>query len=77
MSNNLKSRELAKRFIARAEALSWKGKKRDNAAVEYFVGATHGADLAGDTALAGHLRTLAVLVVAVGFQGVEAMAVGE
>jgi hypothetical protein len=56
---------IAQRFIERAEALNLKGKKRDDAALDYFVGAVAGAEMAGDTKLAEHLGVIAAMMISV------------
>jgi hypothetical protein len=68
---------VAQRFIERAQALGLKGKKRDEAALDFFTGAAAGAEIAGDKDLAKHLGILCALVVAVrGFIGVNEIARG-
>lgn len=66
---------LAQRFIERAEALGYKGKARDKAALDYFVGAATLADLQANHALAQHLGTVSALIVSVrGYFGVRELA---
>lgn len=66
---------LAKRFIERAEALQLKGRRRDNAALDYFVGAAVLAELNGDADLSNHLGTISALIISVrGFFGVKELA---
>ena len=66
---------IATRFIERAAALELKGKKRDDAALDYFVGAAAGAELAGDGKLAAQLGAVAVMIVAIrGYIGVAELA---
>jgi hypothetical protein len=50
------------RFVERANALNYKGKKGDSAALDYIVGAKVGAELAGNEALAKHLETIVWVV---------------
>jgi hypothetical protein len=69
------TRGLAKLFIERAEHLGLKGKKRDDEALSYFVGAVQGARAAGADDLAEHLGRISYLVIAVrGYFGVNEIA---
>lgn len=66
---------LAQAFIERAVARNYRGKKRDDAALDFFIGATNLAQFTGDAALTQHLKTILVLIIAVrGFKGVEELA---
>ena len=69
---NLKAHELALKFVERSNALQLRGKKRDDAALNFFVGASLGACLAGDLELGNHLSNLAVFTLSFrGYAGVE------
>lgn len=69
------ARTLARRFIERAEELGYKGKKRDDAALDYFVGAAVLAELQGNKLLYEHLGRVALFVIAVrGYFGVKELA---
>jgi hypothetical protein len=71
------TQKLALSFIERADALSLKGKKRDDAALDYWCGAAIGAGLAGNTQLESHLGRIAALVISVrGFMAVKEIAAG-
>ena len=66
---------IAKRFIERAEALELKGKKRDDAALDYFCGAAAGAELAGNAQLATHIGVVCATMLSVrGFFAVKELA---
>lgn len=56
---------LARSFVNRAKSLNLKGKKRDNAAMEFIVGAWQGASLAGNEKLAEHFGVVAALIISV------------
>jgi hypothetical protein len=56
---------IAAKCVERAAALHLKGKRRDDAALDFFVGAAAGAELAGDTALAPHIGMTAAMLVSV------------
>lgn len=67
--------ELAKSFIERSEALGYKGKKRDDAALDYFCGAAKTAQFLGNESLYQHLSVVVVTIVSVrGFFGVNQLA---
>ena len=57
--------ELAKRFVERAEALGYKGKERDDAALDFFCGAAVGAEIIGNQAEADRIGRVAVMMVSV------------
>lgn len=62
---------LAEAFVERASQLDYKGKKRDDAALDYFVGAAISAKLKGDNGLHDHLGRVGLFIIAVrGYQGV-------
>jgi len=70
---------IAKAFIERAKALGLKGKRRDDEAVAYFLGAyalaTMDAKRTHDDALAKHIGTVTELCVATrGYSAVERLA---
>lgn len=72
MTSSQTTKALAKRFVERSESLELKGKKRDVAALDYFVGAATLADLSGDASLANHLGVVCALIISVrGFIGVK------
>jgi hypothetical protein len=78
MTRHDKIKTIAERFRERAAALNLKGKKRDDAALDYFVGAAVGAELAGDADLAQAIALAATLIVSVrGFIGVSDIAFGR
>jgi hypothetical protein len=67
--------QMAVKLIERAAALGLKGKKRDDAALDYFVGAAAGAELAGDAKLACHLGVVSAMIISVrGYIGVAELA---
>lgn len=67
--------KIALAFKARAEMLGYKGKKRDDAALDYITGAMVGLYLAGKPVEADHLGVVAAMVIAPrGFREVERMA---
>ena len=75
MENQEISRVLAQRFIERAEFLNYKGKKRDNAALDFFTGAASLAQVTGQLPLAQHLATLCAILISVrGFVAVKEIA---
>jgi hypothetical protein len=59
------ARKLAKQFIERAEALNYKGKRRDNAALDFWCGAATLAQQEERNDVAEYLGRLAVLLIAV------------
>ena len=71
-------RILAQKFIERAEALKYKGKARDNAALDFFCGAAAMAELAGDLPMYRHLGNIIVTMIAVrGYMAVRQLAMPE
>lgn len=58
-------RTLAAKMIERATALGYKGKKADNAALDFFLGGYAIAEAFGDKELAEHISRVAVMLVAV------------
>ena len=75
MTNSELARALARSFIKRAEALGYKGKKRDDAALDYFCGAAVLASESGNASLATHLGALCALTISVyGFVAVSQLA---
>lgn len=76
MSDRVK--RIAERCIERMSALDIKGKRADDAALHYFVGAAVLADEIGDKALCEHLTRVAAMVIAVrGMFGVREIAAGR
>lgn len=72
------TQKLALSFIEGADALGLKGKKRDDAALDYWCGAAIGAGLAGNADLERHLGRIAALVISVrGFIAIKQIAAGE
>jgi hypothetical protein len=77
-SLSAQAQKLATSFMERADALNLKGKKRDDAALDYWCGAAIGAGLAGHTQLESHFGRLAALVISVrGFMAIKEIAAGE
>lgn len=71
-------RAIARSFIERATALNYRGKKADDAALDYFCGAIKTAELSGDMALCQALGRNAVMIVSVrGYIGVSQIANGS
>ena len=69
------TKNLAAKFIERADALGYKGKKRDDAALDFFVGAGAVAAETGNAELAMHLTRVVVMIISVrGFFGVKELA---
>jgi hypothetical protein len=67
--------ELAKSFIERAESLGYKGRKRDEAALDYFCGAAQAARFVGNDDLYQHLVWAIFKIVSVrGYSGVKQLA---
>lgn len=56
---------LARSFISRAKAQNMKGKRRDDAAMEFFCGAIASTELTGDKDGADNLATFAAMLIAV------------
>lgn len=72
---NAISSALANRFIERAEALGYKGKKRDDAALDYWCGAASLAEEFGNAPLALALGGQAVHMIGVrGFFAIKELA---
>lgn len=70
--------DLSRRIVARCEAMELKGKKRDDATLNLWIGAIHGAHIAGNAEIAGYLERVAVMVICVrGFSEVKHMAAQE
>ncbi len=66
------TRELARNFVERSEALGLQGKKRDDAALDYVCGAATAYQIIHEDALVRHLSTVAALVVSVrGYFGIR------
>jgi Asp-tRNA(Asn)/Glu-tRNA(Gln) amidotransferase B subunit len=77
-SDEMRLRELCKSFMERSTALIYKGKKRETAAMDYFVGAVAGAKLAGKEDFAEHIgRWVVMLLRPRGYSEVERLAKGE
>lgn len=68
------ARGIASAFIERSKALEYKGKKRDNAALDYFIGAAKCLELTGDEETASYLGRLAWLISVRGYSEVETIA---
>ena len=62
-------RAICAAFVERSEALNYKGKRRDNAALDYMCGAATAAQWAGKAQepLAKHLATIVHLVAIRGY----------
>lgn len=56
------ARKVAQQFVERAKALGMKGKKRDDAAMEYFCGACTALEQVGHADL-DHMMRVTVLLV--------------
>lgn len=56
---------LAQRILERVEYLGVSGRKADSVALDVFVGAATGAELAGDADLANHIAAVAGLIISV------------
>lgn len=56
---------VAEKFVERANALGLKGKRRDDAALDFFCGAAIGAQAANNIPLAQQIGNVAALIVAV------------
>lgn len=56
---------LAKSIVERCNALDLKGKKRDNECLALWIGAIHGARLAGNEDMANHFERMAVYLIAI------------
>lgn len=56
---------LAVAFVERASSLGYKGKQRDKAALDFFIGAIKLAELQGNTELYNHLGNVAALLIAI------------
>jgi hypothetical protein len=65
---------LAKSFIERSTELGYKGKKRDSAALDYFIGAAKLLEIDGDEEAANYLGRLAWLISIRGYKEVEEIA---
>lgn len=59
------TKALARRFVERSESLKYKGKKRDDAALDYFCGAAVLAEEMGNDAMGEHLARICVLMISV------------
>ena len=71
MTNKEITVRLAQCFIERAKELQYKGVKRDNAALDYWVGAATLARETGQQELAGYLSLTAALIISVrGYTGI-------
>lgn len=72
MNNAAIVKRVAVDFVERAEALGLKGKKRDDAALDYFLGAAAIARAQDNKPLENHIGRVALLVIATrGFKGVQ------
>lgn len=80
MSSNDNARfakALAAKFVERADLLGYKGKKRDDASLDFWTGAAALAEIEGNTELYELLGRQAALIVAVrGYFGVKQIAEG-
>jgi hypothetical protein len=71
-------KKLAGQFVERSEALFYKGKRRDDAAVEFFLGAYVALNVTGNSELANKVGlTTAALIAPRGYTAVEQLAKGE
>ena len=69
------ARAVASGFIERAEALGLKGKTRDKAALDYYVGAARALELAGEEKAANVIAAQATMIVCVaGYTGIVQIA---
>lgn len=67
--------ELARRFVKRCDAMGYKGRKADHAALDFFCGAATAAELAGNESLAAQLTSTCVFNVSIrGMFGVRDLA---
>jgi folate-dependent phosphoribosylglycinamide formyltransferase PurN len=68
------TQRLAEQFIERVDALGYKGKRRDDAALDFFCGAASAAE-ALDPGLTAHLTRVVVHLIAIrGYMAVLALA---
>lgn len=75
LTTRLKIRAIARAFQERAKELQYKGKKRDDAALDFFCGAANLAEINGDEPLLNHLQKVLILSIAVrGMFGVNEIA---
>ena len=71
MSTGSQIKAISELFVKRAEAMQMTGKKRDQAALEFMLGALAVAEVKGDTALFNHLsKFVAFLVTTRGYAAV-------
>lgn len=69
---------LARKFIGRADGLGYRGKKRDDAALDFFCGAAVAPDAAERGDLSQHIHTVNALVIATrGYVAVRELAAEE
>jgi hypothetical protein len=57
-------REVCAQFVGRAEALGYKGRRRDQAAIDFLCGVSCGARLAGDTKMSDHILMVIATTIA-------------
>ena len=69
-------RAMARLFIERAERFGWKGKKRDDLALEFFIGGAKAAEAVSQP-LYGHLGNIIFLVGVRGYSEVLELAKEE
>jgi hypothetical protein len=67
-------KNIAKRFVGRVKECGFKGKKRDELALEFFVGAAACAEGQGNEELTQHILRIAMLVSVRGYSEVEVLA---
>lgn len=68
-------RWLARQFVERANALRWRGKALDDAAINYFVGAAKGLRMAGEHNRATWLLSIVLIDISnYGFKAVVKLA---
>lgn len=71
-------KKLCASFVARSEAHGYRGKKRDEAALNYLIGAAMGLEMAGLAEQSAVIGSALVYLVSVrGYEEVERLAKGE
>jgi hypothetical protein len=60
---------IARKCIERMDELGMKGKRRDDATLDYFCGAAQGLSAAGDTRAASHVGYFVAVVLSIGGYG--------
>ena len=78
MSTGVTIQKLAQRFVGRAAETRMRGKKRDEASLEFFLGAAALAEAQGDEPLCQHILKISGWMISIrGFKAVEELAKGE